>query len=60
MNKLYFLVAILSLGILSSFTVIDCSILKNNSFEYKVGNKEIVVVFGEDEYIEYHEEKNTI
>ena len=51
MNKLYFLLAFASLGVLSSFTVNDCSILKNNSFEYKVGKKEILVIFGEDEYI---------
>ena len=57
MNKLYFLLAFASLGVLSSFTVNDCSILKNNSFEYKVGKKEILVIFGEDEYIEYHENK---
>lgn len=57
MKKLYFLIAIFGLGILSSFSIMDCSILKNNSFEYKAGSKEVLVVFGENEYIEYHEKK---
>ena len=43
---------------LSSFTIKeDCTILKNNSFTYKAGSKEVLVVFGENEYVEYHEEK---
>ena len=57
MRKLYFLIVLLGIGFLSSFTIKDCSILKNNSFEYKVGSKDVLVVFTDDEYVEYHEKK---
>ncbi|WP_299670468.1 hypothetical protein [uncultured Polaribacter sp.] len=57
MRKLYFLIAFVGIGALMSFTAQDCSILKNNSFNYKVGSKDVLVVFGADDYIEYHEKK---
>ncbi|WP_439128954.1 hypothetical protein [Polaribacter sp.] len=60
MKKLFFIVAFVSLGSLMSFTEVekkDCSILKNNSFKYKVGSKDVLIEFGDDEYIEYHENK---
>lgn len=57
MKKLYFLIAFVGLTTLMSFTAKDCSILKNNTFKYKVGNKDVLVVFGEKEYTEYHEKK---
>ncbi|AUC85635.1 hypothetical protein CW731_10200 [Polaribacter sp. ALD11] len=57
MKKLYLLIALVGLGILCSFTVKDCSYLKNNSFKYKVGSKDVLIIFGDEEYIEYHENK---
>ena len=57
MRKLQFLIAFVCIGTLSSFTVNDCTILKNNSFTYKVGNKEVLVVFNDDVYVEYHQDK---
>ena len=35
----------------------ECSFLKNNSFTYRVGTKDVLVVFGENKYVEYHENK---
>ena len=57
MKKLYFLIAFAGAVILSSSKLDDCNILKNNAFKYKVGSKDVLVQFGEDEYIEYHENK---
>tara|TARA_R110002049_G_scaffold80402_2_gene204453 strand:+ start:7396 stop:7776 length:381 start_codon:yes stop_codon:yes gene_type:complete len=57
MKKLYFLVIFLATSVLCSYTVAECSVLMNNSFEYRVGDKDVLVVFGEEEYIEYHENK---
>ena len=57
MRKFYFLLAFAGLGILSSFSPENCSFLKNNSFEYKVGSKNVLVVFSDEDYVEYHENK---
>lgn len=58
MRNIFFLTAFLGFGFLSSFTTLkDCSFLKNNKFTYKVGSKDVLVVFGEDKYTEYHEKK---
>lgn len=58
MKKLYFLIAFVGFTTLTSFTSKkECSILKNNSFKYKVGSKDVLVVFGENDYTEYHEKK---
>ncbi len=57
MKKLYFLIAFAGAVVLSSSKLDDCNILKNNAFKYKVGSKDVLVQFGEDEYIEYHENK---
>ncbi|WP_088324511.1 hypothetical protein [Polaribacter tangerinus] len=35
----------------------DCTVLKNNSFTYKIAGKEVLIVFGENNYIEYHQNK---
>lgn len=35
----------------------DCSILKNSNFIYKSGEKEILIVFKNNSYIEYHDHK---
>ena len=57
MRTIYLLTAFIGVGVLSSFTVKDCAFFKNNSFNYTVGVKEVLVVFGETSYIEYHENK---
>ncbi|TVZ56503.1 hypothetical protein OD91_1789 [Lutibacter sp. Hel_I_33_5] len=42
---------------LSSFSIKqDCTVLKNNSFTYKLGKDKVLVVFNEDKHTEYHEE----
>ncbi len=33
----------------------DCAVLKNNSFVYKLGGKDVVVEFGEKKHAEYHQ-----
>ena len=45
--------------VLLSFTskVKDCTILKNNSFIYKLGKKDVLVVFTENKHVEYHDDK---
>jgi hypothetical protein len=48
------LTALLSLVILTSFVKKDCSVLKNNHFTYRNGNKKVLVIFKENNYIEYH------
>ena len=40
-----------------SFTKENCSVLKKNQFTYKLANKEVLVVFNDDTYVEYHNNK---
>lgn len=35
----------------------DCTVLKNNSFTYKLGKKDVLVVFTENSHTEYHDDK---
>ncbi len=35
----------------------DCSVLKNNSYTYKLGKEEVLVNFGENKHEEYHQDK---
>lgn len=48
--------------LLFSFTpkVKDCAILKNNSFTYKLGKKDVLVVFTDNKHIEYHDDRKYI
>lgn len=57
MKKSFLLLLFLGMGFLMSFSAQDCTTLKNNNFVYKNGGKEILVVFGEDDYVEYHNKK---
>ncbi|TMM29875.1 hypothetical protein FDT66_08360 [Polaribacter aestuariivivens] len=59
MKKLYFLIAFLSVGALMSFTDKDkdCAILKNNTFTYRNGSEDVIVIFKENDHVEYHNDK---
>lgn len=57
MKKSFLLLLFFGMGFLMSFSAQDCTTLKNNNFVYKNGGKEILVVFGEDDYVEYHNKK---
>ena len=57
MRNMYLLMVLIGVGALYSFRNKECASLKNNSFNYNVGLKEVRVVFGEANYIEYHENK---
>ena len=35
----------------------DCTILKNNSFVYKLAKQDVLVEFGEENHVEYHQKK---
>jgi len=35
----------------------DCGILKNNTFTYRNSKKDVIVVFKDNKYIEYHNNK---
>ena len=57
MKKNYFVFTLLGFLVLTSFTKKDCSILKNNSFTYRNAGKEVMVIFKDNEHIEYHNKK---
>ena len=50
---------LLSITLLMSFTSTkkDCEILKGNVFTYKNAKKDVIVVFSENKYIEYHNDQ---
>lgn len=35
----------------------DCSVLKNNSFTYKLSKDDVLVEFKENKHVEYHQDK---
>lgn len=35
----------------------DCSVLKNNSFTYKLSKEDVLVEFKENKHVEYHQDK---
>lgn len=58
MKKIYKLILLFVVVSLMSFNNKDYGeSLKNNNFVYKNGGKEVLVIFGEDDYIEYHNKK---
>lgn len=57
MKKFYKLLFLFSLVALMSFDKKDCSSLKNNTFTYRYAKKDVLVVFGVNDYIEYHNKK---
>lgn len=57
MKKKSLLILALFLVTSLSLKAQDCSAIKNNNFTYKNGGKEILVVIGENDYIEYHNKK---
>ena len=57
MKKLYKFFALFCVLALMSFSTEECSILKNNSFTYRNAQKDVLVVFKENEHIEYHNNK---
>ncbi|QOD59717.1 hypothetical protein H9I45_10155 [Polaribacter haliotis] len=58
MKKFYFLLAILcSFALMSSSSKKDCTILKNNTFSYKNGSNNVVVIFKENKHVEYHNKR---
>ncbi|ARV07132.1 hypothetical protein BTO04_10730 [Polaribacter sp. SA4-10] len=48
------MIAFFSIAMLMSFASKDCSILKNNSFTYRTGGEDVLVVFEESKHAEYH------
>jgi hypothetical protein len=54
MNPLNFLVVAFFLMVSSVVDAQECTILKNNSFTYKLAKKEVLVEFTDNQYIEYH------
>ncbi len=57
MRKIYKIIAFFSIAMLMSFASKDCSVLKNNSFTYRNGGKDVLVVFEENKHAEYHNDK---
>ena len=57
MRKIYKIIAFFSIAMLMSFSSKDCSVLKNNSFTYRNGGKDVLVVFEENKHAEYHNDK---
>ncbi len=47
----------LGILILTSFIKKDCSVLRDNHFTYRNANKEVLVIFKGNEYVEYHNNK---
>jgi hypothetical protein len=51
-----FIIPILFLSLLGTTNVVqDCTILKNNSFVYKLAKKDVLVEFGETKHVELHQ-----
>jgi hypothetical protein len=57
MKKVYKFLILLSTVLLMSFVSNDCTILKNNTFSYRILKKNVFVVFKENKHIEYHNSK---
>lgn len=66
MKKLYIISALLSITFLMSFSTTttsnnnskkNCGILKNSTFTYKNGEKDVLVVFKGNKYVGYHNDK---
>lgn len=57
MIKIDKIIAFFSIIMLMSFASKDCSILKNNSFTYRNGGKDVLVVFEGIKHAEYHNDK---
>tara|TARA_R110001632_G_scaffold107700_5_gene217413 strand:- start:2190 stop:2567 length:378 start_codon:yes stop_codon:yes gene_type:complete len=57
MNSQHFLVVAIFLVFSFVVDAQECTILKNNSFTYKLAKKEVLVEFTDNEYIEYHQGK---
>lgn len=53
LGKLIF--SLLVFSFLGFTTPQDCAVLKNNSFVYKLGGKDVLVEFGEEKHAEYHQ-----
>jgi len=51
------LIGFLGILILTSFIKKDCSVLRDNHFTYRNANKEVLVIFKGNEYVEYHNNK---
>ncbi|MEQ6122688.1 hypothetical protein AAON49_00640 [Pseudotenacibaculum sp. MALMAid0570] len=52
-----FLIPLLFIFSVGNPTDQDCAILKNNSFVYKLAKQDVLVQFGEDKHVEYHQNK---
>ena len=57
MKKFYKLIFLFSLVALMSFDKKDCSSLKNSTFKYRYAKKDVLVIFGVNDYVEYHNNK---
>lgn len=52
-----FLIPLLFVASFGAGEVQNCAILKNNSFVYKLAKKDVLVQFGEENHVEYHQDK---
>lgn len=52
-----FLIPLLFVASFGTGEVQDCTILKNNSFVYKLAKQDVLVQFEEEKHVEYHQDK---